>query len=181
MTACLPERRQVTEDQYVSGNTDDEGYVCQLACLKPSRFITAPYLLSDFSQRTSPLSLVRVRFTALKRALNSSFFCPLDQKFYHSQRLECLKVLALTGNQTIYERYDGSSSFGIYAGKPIIHTLLIRRVAGALLCILLLLISLTTLNCSIRSFQLDLTHKVIPAPPQYTRCPLRHQNRFLLS
>ena len=53
VTACLPERRLVTEGQYLSGNTDDEGYVCQLACL--NLLVSLPrYIYSQISHKEPP-------------------------------------------------------------------------------------------------------------------------------
>ena len=52
-----------------------------------------------------------------------------------------MKATALPGNQTINERYDAASSFGIYKEKPITHALLIRRVADAFRNLLLLYIA----------------------------------------
>lgn len=74
------------------------------------------------------------------RLTHPCFFPSPDQgRLCVLNSFEYLKAAVLTGNQTINERYDGASSFGIDGGKAITHTLLNRRVAGALLRILLLL------------------------------------------
>ena len=60
------ERRQVTEGQYLSGNTDDEGYICQLACL--NLLVSLPrssYIYSQISHK-EPATLTRVWLSAFK-------------------------------------------------------------------------------------------------------------------
>ena len=142
---------------------------------EPSCFITALYLLSDFSQRTNPLTRLwsfAFKFKGLERALINSWF-PIDPEILSQSRYSQTPRRRENLNncltwQSNDKRKVRCCKLFWNLCKSQSHTPYLFAGLPALFVIFSFFVLLTTLNCSIRSFQLDCMHTHTSTDSQIT-------------